>query len=131
MIDGTFPDYERVIPTGNDKIMEVDGKTFSQAVDRVSVIASEKARGIKLALDNGKLSLSASSTEHGTASEEIEVNYAASPLETGFNARYLLDMMAQIEGDVVQFVLADSASPALVRDTADVGALYVIMPMRV
>jgi DNA polymerase-3 subunit beta len=102
-----------------------------QAVDRVSVIASEKTRGIKLAITPGKLTLAADSPEHGTASEEVEVTYASTPIEIGFNSRYLLDMMAQMEGDTAQFVLADSTSPALVRDTADVGALYVIMPMRV
>lgn len=131
LIDGTFPDYERVIPVNNDKIMEVEGKLFTQAVDRVSVISSEKTRGIKVALDKGKLTLSASSAEHGTATEEVDVNYSADPVEIGFNSRYLLDMMAHVEGDVVQFVLADGTSPALVRDTADVGSLYVIMPMRV
>lgn len=131
LIDGTFPDYERVIPTGNDKIMEVDGKAFSQAVDRVSVITSEKSRGIKLVLAPSKLTLSASSTEQGTASEELSVAYGADGVDIGFNSRYLLDMMAQIEGETAQFVFADSASPTIVRDPADVGALYVIMPMRV
>jgi DNA polymerase-3 subunit beta len=131
LIDGNFPDYERVIPSGNDKIMEVDCKRFKQSVDLVSVIASEKSRAIKFHAENGKLTLSASSAEHGTASEEIEVNYAAAGMEIGFNSRYLLDMMGQIEGDTAQFLLNDGASPAIVRDTADVGALYVIMPMRV
>ncbi len=131
LIDGNFPDYERVIPQGNDKVMEVDTAALSSAVDRVSVIASEKSRGIKLALESGKLTLSSSSAEHGTASEELDVQYSADAFDTGFNARYLLEMLAQIEGDTAQFVLAESTSPALVRDTADVGALYVIMPMRV
>lgn len=131
LIDGTFPDYERVIPSANDKIMEMNGKDFSKAVDRVSTIASEKTRGIKLAVSQGKLNLSSDSPEHGTATEEIEVNYSADPVEIGFNSRYLLDMMSQIEGDTVQFVLSDSTSPALVRDTVDVSALYVVMPMRV
>ena len=131
LIDGNFPDYERVIPSGNDKIMEVDCKAFTSAVDRVSVISSEKSRAIKFHLENGKLTLSASSNEHGTASEEIDVTYSSPKLEVGFNSRYLLDMMAQIEGDTAQFLMGDSASPAIVRDTADVGALYVIMPMRV
>ncbi len=131
LIDGTFPDYDRVIPTGNDKIMEVEGKLFSNAVDRVSVIASEKSRGIKLSLKPNSLTLSAVSAEQGDATEEIAVNYGADTVEIGFNSRYLLDMMAQIEGDSAQFVFADSAAPALVRDPADVGALYVIMPMRV
>jgi len=131
LIDGTFPDYERVIPTGNDKVMEVDGKAFSSAVDRVAVITSEKSRGIKLALAGAKITLSASSSEQGTATEELSVSYGADPVEIGFNSRYLLDMMAQVEGETAQFVFADSASPTIVRDPADVGALYVIMPMRV
>lgn len=131
LIDGTFPDYDRVIPANNDKIMEVDCKPFTNGVDRVSVISSEKSRGIKLAIDSGKLTLSATSAEQGSASEELDVKFSADPVEIGFNSRYLLDMMGQMEGDSVQFVFADSQSPALVRDPADVGALYVIMPMRV
>jgi len=131
LIDGSFPDYERVIPVGNDKIMEVDAKSFTQAVDRVSVIASEKSRGIRFAFTPGKLTLSASSPEHGSAAEEIDVTYSAAPVEIGFNSRYILDMMSQIEGDTVQFIMADATAPTLVRDSADVGSLYVIMPMRV
>ena len=104
LIDGAFPDYERVIPTGNDKIMEVDGKAFAQAVDRVSVITSEKSRGIKLSLSPSKLVLSASSAEQGTASEKLSVAYGADAVEIGFNARYVLDMMGQIEGETAQFV---------------------------
>ena len=131
LIDGNFPDYERVIPINNDKIMEVDCKTFKSAVDRVAVISTEKSRAVKFSLDNGKLTLSTSSPEHGTATEEVDVNYSAGKLEVGFNSRYLLDMMNQIEGDTAQFILNDSASPAIVRDTADVASLYVIMRMRV
>lgn len=130
LIDGNFPDYERVIPSGNDKLMEVDCKVFKDAVDRVSVISSEKSRAIKLELENGKLKLSAGSGDQ-VASEEIDITYSSTPIEIGFNSRYLLEMMTQIEGDTAQFLLNDGNSPALVRDTADVGALYVIMPMRV
>lgn len=131
LIDGNFPDYERVIPVNNDKIMEVDCKGFRQAVDRVSVISTEKSRAVKFQIDAGKLILSTNSAEHGTANEELDVTYSAGKIEAGFNSRYLLDMMAQIEGDTAQFILNDGASPAIVRDTADVAALYVIMPMRV
>jgi DNA polymerase III subunit beta len=131
LIDGTFPDYERVIPSGNDKIMEVDTSAFSNAVDRVSVIASDKSRGVKLKIEKGKLTLSANSPENGTANETLDVNYGADSIEIGFNSRYLLEMMSQVEGDSAQFVLADSSSPAIVRDSADIGALYVVMPMRV
>jgi DNA polymerase-3 subunit beta len=131
LIDGTFPDYQRVIPAGNDKVMEVDRRSFTDAVDRVSTISSEKSRAVKLALKAGNLTLSATSPEAGSASEEIEVKYAGAALEIGFNSRYLLDITQQIEGDGVQFALADAASPTLVRDIADPSALYVLMPMRV
>jgi DNA polymerase-3 subunit beta len=131
LIDGNFPDYDRVIPSGNDKVMEVECKAFSTAVDRVSIITSERSRAVKLSLDANKLTLTATSAEQGTATEEIKVSYSSDVIEIGFNSRYMLDMMAQIEGDTVQFVLNDAASPVLVRDTADAGALYVIMPMRV
>lgn len=131
LIDGNFPDYERVIPAANDKMMEVNCKQFAAAVDRVSVISSEKSRAIKFHIEDNKLTLSATSPEHGTASEDIDVAFASPKLEIGFNSRYLLDMMAQIEGETAQFMLNDGASPALVRDSADPGALYVIMPMRV
>jgi DNA polymerase III subunit beta len=130
LIDGNFPDYERVIPAANEKLMEVDCKIFKDAVDRVSVISSEKSRAIKLQLESGKLTLSAGSGDQ-VASEEIDINYSSNAIDIGFNSRYLLEMMTQIDGDTAQFLLNDGNSPALVRDTADVGSLYVIMPMRV
>jgi DNA polymerase-3 subunit beta len=131
LIDGTFPDYQRVIPTGNDKVMEVPKREFAEAVDRVSTISSEKSRAVKLSLKNGMLTLSATSPEAGSASEELEVKYGGSDLEIGFNSRYLLDIAQQIDGEGAQFALADAASPTLVRDVADASALYVLMPMRV
>lgn len=131
LIDGTFPDYDRVIPSANDKLLEVDCKKFKEAVDRVSVIAQERTRGIKLSLGAGKVTLSANSAEAGTASEDVEASYSATSIEIGFNSRYLLEMMSQLEGDTAQFLFNDAASPVLVRDTATLGALYVIMPMRV
>ncbi|KAA0592034.1 DNA polymerase-3 subunit beta [Azospirillum lipoferum] len=131
LIDGTFPDYERVIPVGNDKVMEVDAKLFAAAVDRVATISTEKSRAVKLSLVRGALTLSATSPESGSATEELEVNYQESPLEIGFNSRYLLDITQQIEGEGAQFTLADAASPTIIRDVADSTALYVLMPMRV
>lgn len=131
LIDGTFPDYERVIPTDNDKILVVDSNVFAAAVDRVSTISSEKSRSIKLAVNPGLLTLSATSAENGSATEELEVGYTDAELEIGFNSRYLLDITSQIEGDEAQFILADPASPTIVRDTGDDRALYVLMPMRV
>jgi DNA polymerase-3 subunit beta len=131
LIDGTFPDYDRVIPVNNDKILEVDCKTFAEAVDRVSTISTEKSRAVKLAIENGNLTLSATSPDSGTATEELEVRYLASPLEIGFNSRYLLDITEQIDGEGAQFAMSDASSPTIVRDSADASALYVLMPMRV
>jgi DNA polymerase-3 subunit beta len=131
LIDGTFPDYDRVIPSGNYKVLEVDAKLFAEAVDRVSTISTEKSRAVKLAIDQGTLILSATSPENGTASEEIEVGYQSTPIEIGFNSRYLLDITQQLEGEDAQFTMADAASPTIVRDARDHSALYVLMPMRV
>ena len=118
LIDGTFPDYDRVIPSDNDKVLEVDTNSFSDAVDRVSAISTEKSRAIKLALTSGNLTLSASSAENDSAVEELPVEYASDDMEIGFNSRYLLDIAQQINGESAKFTLADSASPTLVQDPA-------------
>jgi len=131
LIDGTFPDYERVIPTANDKELDVDRKLFADAVDRVSAISSEKSRAVKLSLANGTLVLSATSPEHGNATEELEVHYDGDNIEIGFNSRYLLDITQQIEGDSARLSMADAASPTVMREMGDASALYVLMPMRV
>ena len=131
LIDGTFPDYRRVIPTANDKALEVDCEPFADAVDLVSTISTEKSRAVKLTLGKGSLMLSATSPEAGSATEELEVGYSAEPLEIGFNSRYLLDITKQIGARRAVFMLADAASPTLVKDAADSSAVYVLMPMRV
>ncbi|MDA0368087.1 MAG: DNA polymerase III subunit beta [Proteobacteria bacterium] len=131
LIDGTFPDYQRVIPSGNDKILEVDRRQFAEAVDRVSTISTEKSRSIKLTLEKDKLHLSANSPDSGSADEELVVNYPGEDIEVGFNSRYLLDIASQINGDSARLDLADAVSPTILRDVADERALYVLMPMRV
>lgn len=132
LIDGTFPDYERVIPAGNDKVMRVDCGSFKKAVDRVATISTEKSRSVKLALGNGTLTLSANSPDNAQATEEMDVEYGASSMEIGFNSRYLLDIADQVDdGGKAVFQMADAASPTIVTDEADDGALYVLMPMRV
>jgi DNA polymerase-3 subunit beta len=131
LIDGTFPDYARVIPLGNDKELTVDKKEFEQAVDRVSTVSSERGRAVKLSLSNGKLMLSVTNPDSGSATEEIEVEYGSEPLDIGFNSRYLLDIAAQIEGEAAVLKLADPGSPTLIQDRDAKGALYVLMPMRV
>ena len=131
LIDGSFPDYGRVIPQANDKEMKVSNAEFIGAVDRVSTIASERGRAVKLAIETGRLTLSVNNPEGGSATEELAVGYTSTPLEIGFNARYLLDIAQQLEGDEARFMLADPGSPTMVRDNSDASALYVLMPMRV
>jgi DNA polymerase-3 subunit beta len=131
LIDGTFPDYNRVIPTGNDKILRIDPKSFMEGVDRVSTIASEKTRAVKMALETDKITLSVTSPENGTAAEEVSGDYKSDGFEIGFNARYLMDILAQVEGDTVEVHLADAAAPTLLRESDKASALYVLMPMRV
>ena len=131
LIDGTFPDYSRVIPTGNDKILKIDPRSFEEGVDRVSTIATEKTRAVKMALDRDKITLSVTSPENGTAAEEVPGDYAAMPFEIGFNSRYLLDILGQLDGDTIEVHLADAAAPTLIRENDKSSALYVLMPMRV
>ena len=133
LIDGTFPEYERVIPRGNDKVLRVGKKDFADAVGRVAAISSERSRPVKLSLARDLLTLSAASPEQGTASEELDadhVKYDSGPLEIGFQARYLNDITDQI-GEMVEFRFADGSAPTVVQDAADASALYVLMPMRV
>jgi DNA polymerase-3 subunit beta len=131
LIDGTFPDYGRVIPANNDKSLVVDKKDFEAAVDRVSTVSSERGRAVKLAITGGRLVLSVTNPDSGSATEELEVEYDNEPLDIGFNSRYLLDIAAQIEGEVAVLKLADPGSPTLIQDKDAKGALYVLMPMRV
>jgi len=131
LIDGTFPDYSRVIPEGNDKMLEMDCRILAEAVDRVSTISSDKTRSVKLSLGDGTLTLSVSSPDSGTATEELAAAYSADSLEIGFNSRYLLDILAQVEGETVHIMLADPSAPTVVKDLMDEAALYVLMPMRV
>jgi DNA polymerase III subunit beta len=131
LIDGTFPDYARVIPTGNDKRLVVDKEPFEKAVDRVSTLSSERGRAIKLAIAEGKMTLSVNNPDSGSASEEIEADYDSAPIDIGFNARYLLDIVGQLSSDTALIRLADPGSPTLIQDKNNSAALYVLMPMRV
>jgi DNA polymerase-3 subunit beta len=133
LIDGTFPDYERVIPKGNDRILSVDKAAFAAAVDRVAAISSERSRPVKLSLEKNRLLLTAASPEQGQAQEELDgdtVAYDAAPLEIGFQARYLKDITDQVDGQL-EFRFADGSAPTIVQDAAKPEALYVLMPMRV
>lgn len=130
VIDGTFPDYDRVIPKENPHLMVVNNADFARAVDRVSTMAVERLRPIKLSLEKSAVNLTFSNPETGEAREEVEAVYDAEPIEIGFNAKYLMDIAAQVE-KTAEFYLRDSASPTLVRDGDDANSLFVLMPLRV
>ncbi|MEJ1156784.1 DNA polymerase III subunit beta [Prosthecomicrobium sp. N25] len=131
LIDGTFPEYGRVIPQANDKELKVDRDEFAAAVDRVSTISSERGRAVKLTVGDGRLVLSVVNPDSGSATEELGVEYESEPLDIGFNSRYLLDIASQLETGTAVFRLADPGSPTLIHDFGQTNALYVLMPMRV
>ena len=131
LIDGTFPDYERVIPRDNERIAILPAKPFAVAVDRVATITSDKTRTVKLSLTNGTVTVSAISPELGRGSDEIDADYEGEPMEIGFNARYVLDMMGSIGGPEVRLEMGGAASPTVARDPSDSSLLFVLMPMRV
>ena len=131
VIDGTFPDYTRVIPTQNNKRLEVDAAEFARAVDRVATVSSERSRAVKLALEEDKLTLSVNAPDSGAAEEELIVAYGDERLEIGFNAKYLLEIASQVDRENAVFLFNGSGDPTLMREGNDTSAVYVVMPMRV
>lgn len=131
LIDGSFPEYARVIPKNNAKRLKIPNKAFAEAVDRVATVSAERSRSVRLALDKDKITLTVNNPDAGVATEDLVAEYGDDALEIGFNAKYLLDVAQQIEGESAVFELADSGSPTLVRDEADDAAIYVLMPLRV
>ncbi|MEE4118144.1 MAG: DNA polymerase III subunit beta [Paracoccaceae bacterium] len=131
VIDGTFPDYTRVIPMNNPRRMEVDASEFAKAVDRVATVSSERSRAVKLSLDEDRLVLSVNAPDAGAAEEELAVAYGDEKLEIGFNAKYLLEIASQVDRENAVFLFNSSGDPTLMREGTDTSALYVVMPMRV
>jgi DNA polymerase-3 subunit beta len=131
LIDGAFPDYERVIPKNNEKVLVLDNRSFAEAVDRVQTISAEKSRSVKLSVEGDRLTLAVNNPEAGQAVEELSVDYQADPINIGFNAKYLLDVAGQIEGTEAELRFSDAASPTLILDRGDEAAQYVLMPLRV
>ncbi len=131
VIDGTFPDYTRVIPTGNTRRMEVDAADFARAVDRVATVSSERSRAVKLSLEEDRLILSVNAPDAGAADEELVVAYSDEKLEIGFNAKYLLEIASQVDRENAVFLFNSSGDPTLMREGNDTSAIYVVMPMRV
>ena len=131
VIDGTFPDYTRVIPQGNTRKLEVDASEFAKAVDRVATVSSERSRAVKLALDEDRLVLSVNAPDSGAAEEELAVAYGDERLEIGFNAKYLLEIASQVDRENAVFMFNSAGDPTLMREGNDTSAVYVVMPMRV
>jgi DNA polymerase III subunit beta len=131
LIDGTFPDYERVIPQANDKVALVDARAFAVAIDRVATVATDKVRAVKLGFGDGRVVASAVSAEAGRAHDEVDCELSGGEIEIGFNARYVMDITQQVQGDTIRLEMASAASPTLIRDPEDVATIYVLMPMRV
>ncbi len=131
VIDGTFPDYTRVIPSGNTKKLEVDAAEFAKAVDRVATVSSERSRAVKLSMSEDKLILSVNAPDSGAAEEELVVAYGDDPIEIGFNAKYLLEIASQVDRENAVFMFNSSSDPTLMREGNDTSAVYVVMPMRV
>jgi len=131
LIEGKFPDYEKVIPFGNDKVLEVDAKVFADAVDRISIMSTDKLRPVKMRVEGTTMTISAHSNDTGSAIEELEVQYNGAPVDFGFNARYILDVTQQISNQLLQFLIGDETQAIIAKDATDPSALYVLMPMRV
>ncbi len=131
VIDGTFPDYTRVIPQGNTRKLEVDASEFAKAVDRVATVSSERSRAVKLQLEEDRLILSVNSPDSGAAEEELAVSYSDERLEIGFNAKYLLEIASQVDRENAVFMFNSAGDPTLMREGGDTSAVYVVMPMRV
>ena len=131
VIDGTFPDYTRVIPMGNTRKLEVDASDFAKAVDRVATVSSERSRAVKMQLDEDRLVLSVNAPDSGAAEEELAVAYGDERLEIGFNAKYLLEIASQVDRENAVFMFNSSGDPTLMREGTDQSAIYVVMPMRV
>ncbi|MAK82824.1 MAG: DNA polymerase III subunit beta [Phenylobacterium sp.] len=131
VIDGSFPDYGRVIPKDNDRILRVDNKLFAKAVDRVATISAEKSRSVRMAIEPGRIILTVRNMEAGQAVEEIEADYSGEAFELSFNARYILDVTDQITAPEAEFRFGGPNDPALVLDPADSDVQYVLMPLRV
>ncbi|MEO0357723.1 MAG: DNA polymerase III subunit beta [Pseudomonadota bacterium] len=131
VIDGTFPDYMRVIPAANTRKLEVDAADFAKAVDRVATVSSERSRAVKLALDEDRLVLSVNAPDAGNAEEELAVAYGDEKMEIGFNAKYLLEIANQVDRENAVFLFNSPGDPTLMREGNDTSAIYVVMPMRV
>jgi DNA polymerase-3 subunit beta len=130
LVDGRFPDYERVVPKGGDKLVVADRELFRRALSRTSILSNEKYRGIRLNLEKNNVKIQAHNPDQEEADEEFEVDYEGGGLEIGFNVTYLLDVLSTVRSDKVEITLSDSNSSCLIRQPGTEQYRYVVMPMR-
>ncbi|HRL94841.1 MAG TPA: DNA polymerase III subunit beta [Pseudomonas sp.] len=130
LVDGKFPDYERVLPRGGDKLVLADRQGLREAFSRTAILSNEKYRGIRLQLASGLLKIQANNPEQEEAEEEVAVDYNGGSLEIGFNVSYLLDVLGVMTTEQVRLILSDSNSSALVQEAGNDDSAYVVMPMR-
>jgi DNA polymerase-3 subunit beta len=131
LIDGSFPEYARVIPKNNSKKLKIDNKAFAEAVDRVATVSAERSRSVRLALEKDKITLTVNNPDAGVATEDLPAEYGRQRWRSASTPNICSMSPARVEGESAVFELADSGSPTLVRDEADDQALYVLMPLRV
>ena len=131
LIDGSFPDYKKVIPQDNNNILKINRQAFSLAVDRVSTITSDKSPIIKFKLFNNLMNMSSTNAESGTATEDIVINYQGDEMEIGFNSKYILEMVKNLDDEEIILGFKDSSSPVTAMEESNPELIYVLMPMRV
>jgi len=133
IVPGKFPDFEKVIPEGNDKLLKFDGAAFAEVVRRVALLSSERSRAVKIALQKGSVEISSNNPEVGEAAESIDVEYTGGPLEVGFNAKYILDFLQAMGPGTFILALKDEGTQGLLRPVGQEGRdyRYVVMPMRI
>ena len=131
VIDGKFPDYKKVVPTSNDKILIVSSKDFISSIERVASVSLDRKEGVKLSINKDNLQLSVNSANSGEGNEKIKAEFNSENLNISFNSKYLIDIASEIEDKILKINLKDSVSPVLIEDASDKNSYYVIMPMKI
>jgi DNA polymerase-3 subunit beta len=131
LIEGEYPDYRGVIPQSNERQADLDRETLNSALKRVSLLAHEKSRGVKLSLSSGVLTISSSNPDMGEARDEMDVEYTGEQIDIGFNAKYLLDCLSIMKSEKIRLSFRDRVSPGILRESDLGNHTYVIMPMRI
>ena len=131
VIDGRFPDYSKVVPKGNDRILKIKLNEFKNSIERVTTVSSDKKEGLKMIVTKNSLQLTVNSPNSGEGIENMEVEFNSDDMNISFNGRYLTDIASQIENDIIVIYLKDGGSPVLIKDLADKNSFHVVMPMKI